>query len=46
MYMITGEAGGKHVISTMQGDSTIIYIQHSKMYVQKVTTQYNGSSDG
>ena len=40
-----GEAGGKHVISIMQGDSMITYIQHSKMCVQKVATQYNGISD-
>ena len=40
-----GEAGGKHVISAMQGDSMITYIQHSKMCVQKVTTQYNGICD-
>ena len=40
-----GEAGGKHVISAMQGDSMITYIQHSKMCIQEVTTQYNGISD-
>ena len=45
MYRIMGEAGGKYVISTMQGDSTITYIQHGKMYIQEVTTQYNGISD-
>ena len=27
MYRIMGEAGGKHVISAMQGDSMITYIQ-------------------
>ena len=42
MYKITGEAGSKCVISTMQGDSMLTYIQHRKMCVQKVTTQYNG----
>ena len=40
-----GKAGGNHVISAMQGDSTIAYIQHSKMCVQEVTTQYNGTND-
>ena len=39
------EAGSKHVISAMQGDSTINYIQYSKMCIQEVTTQYNGTSD-
>ena len=42
---IIGKAGGKHIISTMQGNSTITYIQHSKMCVQKNTTQYNGKRD-
>ena len=45
MYRITGEADGKHVISAMQGDGTITYIQHSKMCVQKFATQYNGIHD-
>ena len=45
MYRIMGEAGGKCVISTMQGNSMITYIQHSKVCVQEVTTQYNGTSD-
>ena len=45
MYMITGEAGSKREISTMQGDSIITYVQYRKMYVQEVTTQYNGISD-
>ena len=39
-----GEAGGKCVISAMQGDSVIIYIQHNKMCVQEVTAQYYGIS--
>ena len=42
---IMGEAGGKYVISAMQDDSTITYFQHSKVYIQKVTTQYNGIRD-
>ena len=42
---IMGEAGGKHVLSTMQDDSMITYIQQSKMCVQKNTTQYNGTRD-
>ena len=42
MYRIMGEAGDKCVISTMQGDSTITDIQHTKICVQEVTTQYNG----
>ena len=45
MYRIISEAGGKHVISAMQGDSVITYIQHSKTYIQKFTSQYNGISD-
>ena len=40
-----GEAGGKRVISAMQGDSKITYVLHSKMYVQEVTSQYDGISD-
>ena len=46
MYRIMGEAGGKHVISAMQGDSTVAYVQHSKMCVQEITSQYDGISDG
>ena len=42
MHKITGEAGSKHVISTMQGDGVIIYVQHRKMCGQEVTSQYNG----
>ena len=38
-----GEVGG--IISAMQGDSMITYVQHSKMFVQKVTFQYDGISD-
>ena len=45
IYKIAGEADGKHVINTTQGDSTITYIQHSKMCIQEVTTQYNGIND-
>ena len=45
MYRITCEAGGKHVISAMQDDSIITYVQHSKIYVQEVTSQYDGISD-
>ena len=41
-----GEAGSKHVISAIQGDGTITHIQHSKIYVQKVTSKYNGINDG
>ena len=37
-----GEAGSKHVISTTQGDGMVNYIQHSKIYVQKVIFQYIG----
>ena len=44
-YRIIGEAGGKHVISKMQGDSVVTYVQHSKMCVQEVTSQYNGISN-
>ena len=44
MYRIMGEAVSKCVISIMQGDGTITYIQHSKIYVQEVITQYNGIS--
>ena len=40
-----GEAGGKHVISATQGDSTITYIQYSKICAQEVTSQDNGISD-
>ena len=40
-----GEAGNKLVISTTQGDGTIIYVQHNKMCIQKVTSLYNGISD-
>ena len=40
-----GEAGNKHVINAMQGDGTSTYIQHTKMCIQKVTSQYNGISD-
>ena len=32
------EAGSKHVISAMQGNGIITYIQHRKIYVQKVTS--------
>ena len=42
---ITGKAGGKHIISAMQGDNTITCIQHYKMCVQKITAQYNGTRD-
>ena len=45
MYGIMGEACSKCVFSALQGDSMITYIQHSKMCVQEVTTQYNGISD-
>ena len=41
-----GEARGKHVIITKQGDSTITYIQHIKKCVQKFTPQYSRISDG
>ena len=40
-----GETGGKHVISAMQGDSMITYIQYSKICLQRVTSQYDGISD-
>ena len=43
--MIMGEAGGMYVISTMQGDTIITYIQYSNISVQEVTTQYNGISN-
>ena len=45
MYRIMSEAGSKHVISTMQGNSMVTYIQHSKMCIQEVTSQYDGISD-
>ena len=45
MYRIMGEAGNKWVISAMQGDGMIIYVQHSKMYIQEVNSQYNELSD-
>ena len=45
MYRIIGKAGSKQVISIMQGDIMITYIQHSQMYIQEVTSQYNGISD-
>ena len=40
-----GQAGSKHVISAMQGDSMITYVQCSKMCYQEATSQYNGISD-
>ena len=46
MYRIIGEADSKYVISAMQGDSMITYVQHSKICIQEVITQYNGISDG
>ena len=45
MYKNISEVGGKHVISAMQGDSIITYIQDSKMCIQEVTTQYYGICD-
>ena len=45
MYKIMGDAGSKHVISAIQGDDMITYIQHSKMCVQEITSQNNGISD-
>ena len=45
MYRIIDEAGNKYRISKMQGDGTITYILHSKMYIQKATSQYNETSD-
>ena len=45
MYRIINEADPRHIISTMQNDSTITYIQHSKICVQEVTSQYNKISD-
>ena len=45
MYRIIGETSSKRVISAMQDNSIITYIQRSKMCVQEVTTQYNGISD-
>ena len=45
IYRIIAEASSKHVISAIQGDTMITYIQLSKMCVQEVTTQYNGISD-
>ena len=45
IYRITGEIGSKHVISAMQGDGMMTYIQHSKMCVQKIASQYDGISD-
>ena len=43
MHRVKGEASNKHAISVMQGDGMITYVQHSKMCVQKVTSQYNGN---
>ena len=40
-----GEAGSKLLISATQGDGMITYIQHSKIYVQEVTSYYNGIVD-
>ena len=40
-----GKAGGKCVISAMQGDSTITYAQYIKMYILEVTSQYDRISD-
>ena len=34
-----GEADCKHVSTAMQSDPTFTYIQHSRMFVQKVTPQ-------
>ena len=45
MYRVMGEAGGKHVISAMQGNGAITNIQQSKMYVREVNTQYDEISD-
>ena len=45
MYRIMVKAGGKHIISTTQGDSRITYVQYSKMCIQEVTSQYDGISD-
>ena len=45
MYRIMGKAGCKHVISVMQGDGMTTYIQHSKIYVEKITSQHNEISD-
>ena len=35
MCRIMGEAGGKHVISAMQGDGIITHIQYIKMCTKK-----------
>ena len=40
-----GEAGNKHLISAMQGKGSITYVQYSKMYIQKDTSQYTGIND-
>ena len=40
-----GETGCKHVVSAIQGDGMIIYIQYRKICIQEVTSQYNGISD-
>ena len=45
MYRITGEASSKRVISAMQGDGNTTYVQHRKMYIQDITSQYNRISD-
>ena len=40
-----GEAGSKCIISAIQGDGMITYVQHSKMCIQEFTFQYNRISD-
>ena len=45
MYRIMGGAGSKCVVSAMQGDGTVTYVQHINMCIQEVTSQYNGISD-
>ena len=45
MYRIMGEAGSKCIISAMQANGMITYVQHSNIFVQEVTSQYNRIGD-
>ena len=45
MYRIIDKAGSEHIVSTMQGNSVITYVLHSKMCIQKLSCLYNRTSD-
>ena len=45
MYRIMGEAGREHIISSMQGDHAAIYIHHSRVCIQKASSQHDRVSD-